>query len=257
MSVETTFANYIRRPGIVGSTTPQIKLIEMDARQRYERILMREGGGLKFYQFKDDKNDTYYIHIKVPSEVLDKFYYDVIIKFCGHTGTESYPTLTNYNIQVFSNDPAFCYTYAYVFNKEGMLIKDFADKIGPDFLKSKPRERNPKETFGFVKSLYFAYFFMEQKKLFEKRWWDKAKPYKADTISHNIMKADSKIVKRQREAEQLRKTEKATKQTPQPPRNTFTGSDHVKPARVASGVRKTGTVKTTKTVRTTKAIRKR
>ena len=138
-----------------------------------------------------------------------------------------------------------------------MLIKDFADKIGPDFLKSKPRERNPKETFGFVKSLYFAYFFMEQKKLFEKRWWDKAKPYKADAISHNIMKADSKIVKRQREAEQLRKTEKATKQTPQPPRNTFTGSDHVKPARVASGVRKTGTVKTTKTVRTTKAIRKR
>ncbi len=51
------------------------------------------------------------------------------------------------------------------------------------------------------------------------------------------------MLKRQREAEQLRKTEKATKQTPQPPRNTFTGSDHVKPARVASGVRKQGLLK--------------
>ena len=44
---------------------------------RFNNVLMREGGQLTCYKYYDAKNNTYYMHVKVPSEPIKKFYYDV------------------------------------------------------------------------------------------------------------------------------------------------------------------------------------
>lgn len=226
--LKTTFPRYIQKPSIVGNTNTQIKLIEANYRSRFDSIMVREGGLLTYVLYKDDTGN-YYAHIKVPSEVVEKFYYDVIIKFNESKLNKFSPTLKTYDIQVFSNDPAFVYTYAYAFNTHGLFLKDFESKMGKYFLNTKAREKNPNSEIGYVKSLYFAYFIMEIKDLFKKDSWRKALPYKASSLSNNIMLAENKIALRQRLYEQKEIKKKKEEPTVQKPRNAFSvSSPHVK-----------------------------
>ena len=254
--LETTFPRYIRKPNIVGTTTTQIRVIEGDYRARFDKILVREGGSIDFRLYSTDKD--FIIHLKVPSETIENFYYDVAIKFKGDTNVKFAPTLSNYNIQVFTNDPAFAFTYAYAFNKEGLFFRDLSDKMGKEFLETPAKDRNPRNMIGYVKSLYFAYFFMESKGLFEKRWWEKAIPYKKDSFARNIMSTQTKIDKRIKLGAEIKRKEKEESQKQQKPKNRFnmTGTDHVKPVKVASQVSRTNLVKQSKKVSSVKVTKK-
>lgn len=225
----TTFPKYVKNPNIFGTTSPQSKLIMDDYSRRFDAILVREGGNIFHRLYRDDKGN-YYWYGKIPSEVVPKFYYDVIIKFKEGVVNKLSPNLKSYDIQVFSNDPAFCYTYAYAFNKNNLFIKDFYDKIGKEFLENKAIVRNPKNDIGIVKSLFFAYFSIVRDDLFNKDNWKNAKKYNEKSISRLIMSADRKIALRQHLGKQIANKEKFEKPKTQSPRNQFTNTEHIKMA---------------------------
>lgn len=137
--------------------------------KKFDNILLREHGKIEYYLYKHSKNNTYYVYMKIPSEVVKDFYYDVVMKFSANEDVESGGTnLFKYNVQFYSNDPSFVYTYAHVFYKNNLFIKELAPKMSKEALKKEAKEKNPGNNVGYVKALYFAYLVMENRKLYKK-----------------------------------------------------------------------------------------
>ena len=102
--------------------------------------------------------DSYYIHIKIPSETNDgKQEYDVVIRFfTDDPNIEKDNHLRNYKIQFFSNSPGFIYRYAYVYEQEGFLIEALYNKLDPKFRGVAPEKTNVNLDVYYDKSIYFA-----------------------------------------------------------------------------------------------------
>ena len=209
-----TFDQYIENPlGKHNAVFSQRNMFKELYKGKLDKILLREAGKIN-YQLFYDNNDKYYIHIKIPSEVVNKFYYDVVIMFYSDKAEAfSSNTLKDYNIKVFSNDPSFCFTYLYVFNKNDMFFEDLKEKISKSFLKNAPTERNPQEIIGYVKSLFFAYLYMKDHNLFSKFFYkNNGIKYNKKEILRNVEHASSKIERRQQKEEKIRKAEKKIKE---------------------------------------------
>jgi len=103
-----------------------------------------------YYEVKGDL----YCHIKLPSEThTGKIQYDVVIGF--ERGSKFKP-IGRHDVQFFSNSPAFCFTYAYTYNKEKMFPMIMKSKLYKDNLKKPAAVRNNKNVVGFEKSTQFA-----------------------------------------------------------------------------------------------------
>ena len=199
--MDITFNQYIVNPmgknnAIMSSSSREF--MKMTYKKKFDNLMLRENGKMEFHLYTAP-NNIYWIYAKVPSEVVKKFYYDVLIKF---TATEKVKSggkdLFEYNVQFFSNDPAFVYTYAYVFTKNNLFIKELSSKMSKIALKKTPKEKNPSETIGYVKSLYFVYLLMQNRNLnkvgiFEKQ----SEPLNIPFLLSNIEEADKKIEERQ------------------------------------------------------------
>lgn len=194
----TTFDGYIKNPAILGNATFQYKFIEESYSHRFDKTLMREGGSLQYFLYVD-KDGNRYLHMKVPSEAVPNFFYDVVIEFVSSTLTTVLPTLGKNDIKFFSNDPAFVYTYAYAFNIHGLLIDSLKNKLPKECLKSRAVVKNPNANIGNVKSFYFCYFYARLKDLMYKiKWTALEQKLKADTFKTTIQHASDKIADRQR-----------------------------------------------------------
>lgn len=177
--------------------------------KKFDNILLRENGKIDYFFYKG-KGAVYYVHIKVPSEVVPNFYYDVVLKFTGSSNIVATSSgLDKYQVEFYSNDPAFVYTYAYVFNKKGLLIKELSSKMSRQALKTAAKEKNPENTVGYVKSIYFAYLFMKQRGLFSKVKYTGAPDLDLKYLLSNIEDADTKIQKREDEGAKVLKKKKA------------------------------------------------
>lgn len=221
-----TFNQYIENPlGKHNAVFSQRDMFKELYRGKLDNILLREAGKIN-YQLFYDNNDRYYIHIKIPSEVVNKFYYDVVIMFYSDKAEYfNSNTLRDYNIKVFSNDPSFCFTYLYVFNKNDMFFEDLKEKAPKASLKDAPIERNPQEIVGYVKSLFFAYLYMRDHNLFNKFYYkNNGIKYNKKDLLMNVEHATSKIEKRQQEGEKIRKAEKKIKEQMKNKSNSFTKS---------------------------------
>lgn len=198
-----TLEEYIDNPFGKGSSAIP-KSIREGALNTYKakfgNIMLRENGKIKYYLFKDNTNNIYYCLVKVPSETIPKFYYDVAFKFFADSSiAESGRDLKKYYIQFFSNDPSFVYTYAYAFNQAGIFIPELASKMSKEALEEEPKERNPKQNIGYVKTIIFAYLFLNEKDLLKQSAYSSAESYTQKTLLDLIMDADEKISNRQRE----------------------------------------------------------
>ena len=166
--------------------------------KKWDVILLRENGVINHRFYKDAKHNAYYAHFKIPSETIKNFYYDVVIKFTadarvGDAGRD----LFKYAVQFYSNDPSFVYTYAYVFNKNDMFIRELTDRMIRDSLRRPPKEKNPHQNTGYVKTLVFAYLYMKSKKFNERsRFETSAATYTREHLSGNIESADIKVKNR-------------------------------------------------------------
>src|SRR5699024_7553974 len=102
-----TFDQYIQN--LMGVMNDVISNREMYT-EKLNKILERKTGKVVYYLYKSNKK--YYAYLRIPSEVVPNFYYDVIIEFSepkdGVKITDR--TLRNYEARFYSNDPSFVFT---------------------------------------------------------------------------------------------------------------------------------------------------
>ena len=252
-----TFEDYILNPmqkqGKVFNATMR-EAMRSSYKAKFDSILLREAGKIEYHKFKDEKFNLFYILIKIPSEVVPGFYYDVVLKFfAGADIKDAGLTLNRYNMQVYSNDPSFNFTYAYVFKKNNLVIKELEPKLAKLSRTTAPKETNPEEQIGYVKSLYFAYLYMKQKGLFNTTIaWADAEPYNKSKLLKLVENADTKIEERIREGKKvnIRKKIQVSKDTAKKI-DRINISDTTK-AKVVTTTKKTPTIRKTKDVTTSK-----
>ena len=226
---------------------------------KFNNILLREAGKIDYYKFRDKKNNIYFILIKIPSETVPNFYYDVVLKFfAGADIEDAGRSLNRYNLQVFSNDPSFNFTYAYVFRQNGLTIKELDSKLTKPSKTKAPTDTNPEQQVGYVKSLYFAYLYMKQRGLFNANiQWADAEPYSKNRLLELVEDASTKIDDRIREGKKV-DTKKKIEVSDNIARkiNNANISDAAK-SRVVKTTSKVPTIKKTKAINsTTKSKRK-
>lgn len=196
-----TFEQYIANPMGKGSAVMSAahrEILRAQYKKKFDNILLREKGNMDYRLFYDNKMNTYWIYVKVPSELVKDFYYDTVIKFyADETIKGGGKDLFKYYAQFFSNDPSFVYTYANVFANNNLFIGELRSKMSIQALRDKPVEKNPTNSVGYVKSLYFVYLLMQNRNLnkvsiFEKQC-DSLDP---KFFMDNVEKADTKISKR-------------------------------------------------------------
>lgn len=204
-----TLEEYVKNPQ--GSFTMSNKqMYNIMYSEKWNNLKVRENGFIMRTLYVD--GEDYYVHFKIPSEVVPKFYYDTIIRFYYDKKTGAIPaSLSAYDVQFYSNDPSFVYTFAHAFNKRGMLIKDLIPKMSQLAIKQRAMERNPKDELGYVKSIYFAYLEIKQQALFNKNRWSGAKAYNKRVWNDTVEHADDKIKDRQYKGAALEKKNKPKK----------------------------------------------
>lgn len=203
-----TFDEYIQNPmGIANAVISNRNMYRELYTHKLDQILVREAGKIDFKLYTHKKK--YIAFLKIPSELVDNFYYDVLIEFTppklGITGT----TLKEYNVRFYSNDPSFVYTFAHAFIKNDLFITDLKDKMSKQAVKEKADIKNPKDQVGYVKSLYFAYLIMNKRGLFQKIRYQEV--YDELAVKREIMDADRKIELRQEAQQRIAKQAKKAK----------------------------------------------
>jgi hypothetical protein len=254
-----TFDQYIANPmqkqGAVFSAIAR-EAQRKDYTTRFNNILLRENGRINFYLYKNKERNEYYIHIKIPSEPIKKFYYDVVLKFYADSSVKDLGrSLNKFNVQFFSNDPAFVFTFAYVFNKNNLLVKELQSKMSTKAIKTAAKEKNPENIIGYVKSLFFAYLFMSNRGLFSILQWNDAEDFDKEKLLSRVTDADTMIDKRQAEGKKLDRHKKLVldKQTTDTLVKKYKIGDKARD-RIVTTTSKTPTVKKTKSTNSTKRI---
>ena len=210
MAKEMTFDKYIDNPS-GGSVFTNRNMYKTMYKDKFDKILLRAQGAIKYALYIDKDNiDSHYVHLKIPSEVISNFYYDVVIQlYTNNNSIKNEASLRRYSVKFYSNDPAFVYTFAHSFNKNGLFISDLESKMSRQALRHKATVKNPKDDIWYVKSLFFAYLAMEKYNLFSKPIYDtNAKQYRKKELLRNITQAESKVAARQEAAEKLEKEKK-------------------------------------------------
>ena len=262
--MDMTLEQYILNPMGKNNAVLNASMRELMRKQymhKFDNILLRENGKIEYYLYKDSKSNTYWAHIKVPSETVKKFYYDVVLKFSANQSTDGAgDDLFKYNVEFYSNDPSFVYTYAYVFRTNDLFIKELSSKMSKKALKQAPTEKNPGNNIGYVKAIYFAYLVMQNRKLNKKsKFTDESKPLDPKLLLSMIEEADEKIAKRQEEGKHVSKRKKVRiedKDIQKRFLQTTKGSSDLGRLEVTTtkrvGTIKNSNVKSTKTVKTIK-----
>lgn len=220
MSLEQYILNPMGRNNAVLNATAR-EAIASDYIKRYGRLMMREHSNMQYILYKDENKNKYIAHFKVPSETVNKFYYDVLFEFSTDSDVKGDGgDLFKYNCRFFSNDPAFVYTYANVFNKDDLLISQLKSKMSKKALKDDAKVRNPGNNVGYVKTIYFAYLYMKSRSLNQKNIFNSmATKLVYSTVLSGIEDADSKIQSRQEEGDKLKKKQAKSKERTERPKN--------------------------------------
>lgn len=244
------FDKYIDNPSGGASVVTNRQMYKQMYKAKFDKVLIREQGRIKFTVFREkDTEDSYYIHILVPSEVVPKFYYDVVIRlFTRDNAKKSNANLREYAVQFYSNDPAFVYTFAHAFAKNKLFIDELKPKMSKTALSHKADVKNPKDEVWYVKSLYFAYLTMEKYSLFNRIMLDRnARDYNKRTSFASIMNADEKVRLRQEAQEKINK-EKAKEKARE-------RKDKELQSRTSTTTKQSKVPKTTKTTKRTKTTK--
>lgn len=248
-----SFDKYIDNPA-GGSTVITNRNMYKDLyKSKFDKVLLRESGNIEWkVYYANDGQDSFYIHIKVPSEVIEKFYYDVVIRlFTTENKKKSNANLREYAVEFFSNDPAFVYTFAHAFNKNHLFIKDLESKMSKIALKDVAKIKNPKDNVWYVKSIYFAYLTMERYNLFNRTILKQhSTKYNKRELLSKITHATEKIEARQTAQEKINKEKARSKKIER--KDKELQSKHTKTSSIAKTSITSKISRNTKTVKTTK-----
>jgi|GEM_PF-1799483 len=187
-------------------------LVIQNLTSRFQKLLtVHKDFKHEIYRDKDD----FIFYFKIPSEKFETVLYDVVIKFTPHEESSiGDMTLNNYSVMLFSNSPNFIFTYAYMYNQDGIIIPELKDKINSKALTQEAVVKNPLNSYGFEKSVYFALLYIKSFRLNVKSnilskagkpEWDKL--YKAVKSSdlklkeYNRLKANEQTLKQNQKSE--------------------------------------------------------
>ena len=262
--MEMSFRQYIDNPmGKRNAVFSQREVFKQLYTEKFDKVFLREAGKINFVLYIDKKKDQYIAHIKVPSETVKDFYYDAVILFyTNDPAIKTSPSLQDYSVKFFSNDPAFVFTYLRVFLKNDLFLEDLKPKSSKLALKNDPKEKNPYEVPGYSKILYFAYLFMKSKNLFSKNMYTSyAMPYDKKKLIDSVEHTDVKIAKRQELGEKQRKqtakeAKQAKKEVNTQPR-VVSPTGNIRMTKTANTVNPVRTTKRSNVVKTTKRINKK
>src|SRR5699024_5923137 len=105
--------------------------------KKLDAIMVREAGHLnrmESHLYKDGKR--YITYMKIPSETVPNFFYDVLIEFTEPDAKDPNVkkkimgnNLDDYYVRFYSNDPSFVFTFTHAFVKNDMFFKDFSNKM--------------------------------------------------------------------------------------------------------------------------------
>lgn len=210
--MKMTLEEYIKNPmGKENAVFSQRYMFRDLYTDKFSKVMLREAGELQYRKFKSGET-MYIIHMKIPSEVVPHFFYDVVMQF---NSTDPAAILSNslkdYTVKFFSNDPAFVFTFAYSFNKNNMFITDLESKMSKQALTDRAVIKNPKNIIGYVKSIYFAYLYFKNHGFDKKIYWTDAGAYDKNYFLSAIMPADQKIALREELGAKEKKAEKKPK----------------------------------------------
>lgn len=247
-----TLEQYITNP--MGKNTAIMPVftresIKRNYARRFDNLLLRENGKINYYLYRDSKKNIYYAHIKIPSELVSNFYYDVVLKLFTDSKVKGLgKDLSFYYVELFSNDPAFVFNYAHTFIKNGLFIKELSPKMSREAIRTRAKEKNPDDINGYVKSIYFAYLFMKQRGLLKTIQYGSAENFDLKIMLSRIEHTDKKIESRQEEGKKVDKRKKIKVD-----KNTL---DNISNIGISdqSKSRLVGTTSNTATVKRTKAI---
>jgi hypothetical protein len=216
--------------------------------KKYDAILLRERGNINYTLYYDKKNNRYYAHFKIPSEVVSKFYYDTVLEFYTDSDIGNTEDLFKYYTKFYSNDPAFVYTHAHAFKANDLFITELSSKMSKEALKVEAKEKNPYNQIGYVKSIYFAYLTMKAKGLNDtKKFKAEAKKYSKIVLLSNIEDADKKVKDREDKGRKIQKQKSYNKsRVIDKATDTTVNSTKINKTKVINSVKTTNKVKTVK-----------
>lgn len=239
-----SFDDYINNPS-GGAAITNRKMYKDLYSGKFYTVLLREQGKIVYTVYKTkDNQDSYFIHIKVPDEVIPGFYYDNVIRlFTTDNSKKSATSLKTYEVQFFSNDPAFVFTFAYAFNKNGLFINDLKQRMSKLALKNEAKIKNPNNEIFYVKTLYFSYLIMQRYNLFNRAVLDRESiPYSKSKLLKEVTHADEKIKARHDEQVNINSGKKKIKKD-----SSSAITKHA--TATVNSIKNTKSVKTTKTVK--------
>jgi len=267
--MEMSLSQYVLNPALKTNAILNASAREIIKRlyeSKFDNILLREGGKITYYLFSQADKNIYWAYIKVPSEVVHNFYYDVIFKFTPTSSTGFLTDLFKFNVQFFSNDPNFMYTYAYVFNKNDLLIQELRSKLPKEALTKAPEEKNPTEQISYEKAIYFAYLVMKDRGLNKLiKFKGESQPLDPKFLVTNVMPAEEKVNLREEEGKRYSGKKKTVisknaanamlnKMSSNGRRNLDLSTSNV---RTTANVKKVGSIKRANNIKTTKTTTKK
>ena len=268
--MEMTFKQYIDNPmGRGSSIFSGREVYRREYTDKFDKLLLREAGNIYYRLYYDDRNDHYFCYLKMPSETVENFYYDVVIKFLpmDKKVNKGEQTLNNYRVQFYSDDPAFFYTYLHVFMEKDLFVDELKSKVPKAVSKDDQHIRNPAGVVGYVKTLYFAYLFMNMRNLFQKYIYKAyGEEYNRSKFIKEFEDMDKKLTTRQdlerelqkkKRLEEKRKKEQEKNNTPPEDENTTNSNkNRVNRVKAAPTIGKVKTVPTSKKTGKVKPVRK-
>ena len=262
--MEMSFQQYIDNPmGKRNAVFSQRDIFKKLYTEKFDKVFLREAGKINLVLYIYKKKYQYISHIKVTSETVKDFYYDAVILFyTNDPAIKTSPSLQDYSVKFFSNDPAFVFTYLRVFLKNDLFIEDLKPKSSKLALKKDPKEKNPYEVPGYSKILYFAYLFMRTKNLFAKNMYTQyAIPFDKKKLVDSVEHTDIKIAKRQdlgeKQRKEIAKEKKELNKKNIQSRQVINPIGNIRMTKTTNHVNSPSTTKRANTVRTTKRINKK
>ena len=198
-----TFNEYIKNPaGKDNAVYSAREMFKKMYTEKYSKVMTREAGHMSTSMYIKGNSvlsaSDYIIHLRVPSETVAHFFYDVVISFSTSNAIHAIGNdLFDYDAKFYSNDPAFVFTFAHSFIKNKMFFEDLRSKMSKIAIRDKAKIRNPKDVIGYVKTIYFAYLYMKDHGLNNKAQWSTAVSYNPKYLLDNVMPADNKVALRQ------------------------------------------------------------
>lgn len=232
----------------------------MEKNREYEKLYEQFTRKNKIYVAGyTEIEDSYYIHIRVPSESQQGNYeYDVVIRFfTDDPAVLAQTSLTPYYIQFFSNSPGFIYRYAVLYKQKGYLIEALYNKMDPEFKDVMPEKTNPDMKLSYDKSIYFACKFISerqfrilnkrglllQKKKSPEKFFLEISSFKSVKLDQDLLKAERSLKK---EIEKQRNNKKKNEQRRLIDKHRKTAgktTSKLVPSSVVRAVKKVGKVK--------------